>query len=268
MGKMLSASEMLVRGEITAQDVIRLRHEIFADGVRDVSEAELLFRMDTECAAKHDSWKDFFVDALAEYYIFNAEPSGALGHAQAQHLIHHILVDGKVAGETELALAIRVIECAKSCPADLGYLVLKAVWDGVMDPAKAAYGKDRRPKVITAKDVEILRKAVHAVASDDGASVSRTEAELLFALERDTDEAENDIAWRDLFVQAVGGHLLAPKAGTNDGIDGDEAQWLLGQIREDGRIRRNEHSLLAFLYRKLDSPHPALAPLFAVAGLR
>jgi hypothetical protein len=268
MGKMLSANEMLVRGEITAQDVIRLRHEIFADGVRETPEAELLFRMDSECAARDESWNDFFVDALAEFYIFNTEPAGALGDDQTQHLIRHILADGKVAGETELALAIRVIERAQSCPADLGFLVLKAVWDSVMEPAKAAYGKDRRSKVITAEDVEILRKAVHAAASDDNHAVSRAEAELLFALERDTDEAENDITWRDLFVQAVGGHLLAPKAGTTDGIDGDEAQWLLGQIREAGKIRRNERSLLAFLYGKLDNAHPALAPIFAVAGLR
>lgn len=268
MGKMLSANEMLVRGEITARDVIRLRHEIFADGVRKASEAELLFRMDGECAAKDESWKDFFVDALAEYYIFNTEPAGALDEARTQHLIRHILADGKVAGGTELALAIRVIERAQSCPADLGYLVIKTVWDSVMEPAKAAYGKGRRPKAITAEDVEILRKAVHAAAGDDGAAVSRAEAELLYALERETDDAENDITWRDLFVQAVGGHLLAPKTGTRDGIDADEAQWLLGQIREDGKIRRNERSLLAFLHGKQDSVHPALAPIFAVAGLR
>lgn len=268
MGRQLSASEMLVRGEITAQDVIRLRHEIFADGVREISEAELLFRMDAECAVKDVGWNGFFVETLAEYYIFNTEPAGALGDGQTQHLIRHILADGKVAGETELALAIRVIDQAQSCPPDLGFLVLKAVWDSVMDPAKAAYGKDRRPKVITAEDVEILRKAVHAAASDDNHAVSRAEAELLFALEHETDQAENDITWRDLFVQAVGGHLLAPKAGTRDGIDGDEAQWLLGQIREDGKIGRNERSLLAFLYGKLDGPHPALAPIFAVAGLR
>jgi hypothetical protein len=268
MGKMLSTSEMLVRGEITARDVIRLRHEIFVDGVREASEVELLFRMNGECAVKDESWNGFFVDALAEYYIFNTEPVGALGDDQTQHLIRNILADGKVTGETELALAIRVIERAQSCPPDLGFLVLKAVWDSVMDPARAAYGNDRRPKVITAEDVEILRKAVHAAASDDSHAVSRAEAELLFALERETDQAENDITWRDLFVQAVGGHLLAPKAGTMDGIDGDEAQWLLGQIREDGKIGRNERSLLAFLFGKLDNAHPALAPIFAVAGLR
>jgi hypothetical protein len=268
MGKMLSANEMLVHGEITAEDVIRLRHELFADGVREASEADLLFRMDSECAAKHESWADFFVDALAEYYIFNTEPAGALNDYESQHLIRHILADGKMAGETELALAIRVIERAQTCPVDVGYLVLKAVWDSVMDPSKAAYGKGRHPKAITAEDVDIIRRAIHATGSDEGIAVSRAEAELLFALERETDDAENDIAWRDLFVQAVGGHLLAPATGTGGSIEGDEAQWLLGQIREDGKIRRNERSLLAFLYGKLDNAHPLLAPMFAVAGLR
>lgn len=267
MGRMLSANEILVRREITAQDVIRLRHDIFADGVREAAEAELLLRMDADCAKKDESWNGFFVDALAEYYIFNTEPAGELGEDAAQHLIRHILADGRVAGETELALAIRVIERARTCPVDVGYLVLKAVWDSVMDPAKATYGRDRCPRVITSGDVDIMRRAIHATGSDDGVAVSRAEAELLFALERETDEARNDITWRDLFVQAVGGHLLAPKSGTNGGIDGEEARWLLGQIRQDGGIRRNERSLLAFLYGRLDRDHPALAPLFAVAGL-
>lgn len=267
MGKMLSVNQMIVQGEVTSQDVIRLQHDIFADGIREAAEADLLFRMDSECTVKHESWNAYFVDALAEYYIFNTEPAGELGDDQSQHLIRHILADGKVAGETELALAIRVIERARTCPVDVGYLVLKAVWDSVMDPAKAAYGGDRRPKAITAEDVDIIRKAIHATGSDDGIAVSRAEAELLFALERETNDAENDIAWRDLFVQAVGGHLLAPKAGAGGGIDGDEARWLLGQIREDGNISRNERSLLAFLHGKLDNAHPSLAPIFAVAGL-
>ena len=268
MGKMLSANEMLVRGNITAEDVIRLQHDLFAEGISTTTEAELLFRMDADCAEKDESWNGFFVDALAEYYIFNTEPAGELGEAEAQHLIRHILSDGHVAGATELALAIRVVERARTCPVDVGYLILKAVWDSVMDPAFAAYGQDRNPGVITAEDVEIIRKAIHATGSDDGIAVGRTEAELLFALERETKDAENDIAWRDLFVQALGAHLLAPASGTRDEVDGAEARWLVEQIGKDREIRRNEHALLALLYGKLEAGHPALAPLFAVAGLR
>ncbi len=268
MGKMLSANEMLVRGNITAEDVIRLQHDLFAEGISTTTEAELLFRMDADCTEKDESWNGFFVDALAEYYIFNTEPAGQLGKAEAQHLIRHIMADGKVARETELALAIRVVERARTCPVDVGYLILKAVWDSVMDPEKAAYGRGRRPGVIVAEDVEIIRKAIHATGSDDGIAVSRAEAELLFALERETDDAENDLAWRDLFVQALGAHLLAPASGTRDEVDGAEARWLVEQIGRDREIRRNERALLAFLYGKLEAGHPALAPLFTVAGLR
>lgn len=268
MGKMLSANTILVRGKITAEDVIRLQHDLFADGIRTTAEAELLFRMEADCAEKDVSWNGFFVEALAEYYIFNTEPTGELGEAEAQHLIRHILSDGHVAGATELALAIRIVERARVCPVDVGFLILKAVWDSVMEPARAAYGQDRRPGVITAEDIGIIRKAIHATGSDDGIAVSRAEAELLFALECETNDAENDLAWRDLFVQAVGAHLLAPMSGTCDEVDGAEARWLVEQISKDGSIRRNERALLAFLYGKLDTGHPALAPLFAVAGLR
>lgn len=268
MGKMLSANTILVKGKITAEDVIRLQRDLFAEGVHTATEAELLFRMEADCAERDESWNAFFVDALAEYYIFHTEPTGELSEEGAQHLIQHILSDGHVAGETELALAIRVAERARVCPVDVGYLILKAVWDSVMDPAKAAYGQDRHPGVITAEDVSIIRKAIHAKGSDDGIAVSRAEAELLFALERETEDEGNDLAWRDLFVQAISARLLAPRSGTRDEVDGAEARWLVEQVSKDANIRRNERALLAFLYGKLDNGHPALAPLFAVAGLR
>lgn len=267
MAGILSANEIISHGEITAEDVDRLRQDIFRDGVRKFPEVELLFRMDDECETKDESWREFFVDALAEFYIFNTDPVGGLSERESRHLIDRILADGRVAGETELALALRIIERANSCPPELGYLVLEAVRESVLHPERAAYGHDRRPNVITAEDVEILSKAIRAPAGDDGASVSRAEAELLFTLEQETDEAENDFAWRDLFVQALAAHLLTPKKGTRDSIDDEEAQWLLGQIRKDGRIRNNERSLLTFLHNKLGFVHPALAPTFAAAGL-
>ena len=56
MGKMLSANEMLVRGNITAEDVIRLQHDLFAEGISTTTDAELLFRMDADCTEKDESW--------------------------------------------------------------------------------------------------------------------------------------------------------------------------------------------------------------------
>lgn len=267
MGGNHDVSGMLARREIAAEDVVRLRHDIFTDGVRKSSEADALFRMDSECEIKDESWREFFVDALAEFYIFNTEPAGGLSETQVEHLICRILEDGRIAGETELALVLRIIERAHSCPADLGYLALQAVRDSVMSPEKAAYGNDRRPGEITAEDVEMLRKAVQAPAGDDGTAVSRAEAELLFALERETDDSRNDIAWRNLFVQAVGSHLLGPKRGTTHAIDSGEARWLLGQISDPVNIRNNERALLTFLHGNLDFIPASLAPLFAAEGL-
>lgn len=268
MGGNLDLSGMLARRKIAAEDVVRLRRDIFPDGVRTASEADTLFRMDRECEIKDESWREFYVEALAEFFIFNTEPAGGLSDEQAQHLIRRILEDGRIAGETELALVLRIIERAHSCPPDLGYLALRAVRDSVMSPEKAAYGNDRHPGEITPEDVEILRQAIRAPAGDDGTAVSRAEAELLFALERETDDSRNDIAWRDLFVQTVGSHLLGPKRGTTHALDSGEAGWLLGQISDPGNIRNNERALLTFLHGKLDFIPASLAPLFAAEGLR
>jgi hypothetical protein len=50
-------------------------------------------------------------------------------------------------------------------------------------------------------------------------------------------------------------------------VDEPEAKWLLGQIKADGVLDRNERALLAYIREKSPCVDSSLDPLFALAGL-
>ena len=52
-----------------------------------------------------------------------------------------------------------------------------------------------------------------------------------------------------------------------ESIDEEEARWLIGRIRQDGVLHRNEVALLAFIRENSPGIHPSLEPLMAEAGV-
>ena len=86
---------------------------------------------------------------------------------------------------------MNIVHWATSVPDALKDYALEAVRDSIMEPDGAAYGKQRRPRVIDPVDVEILRKTLYAGALDGGLTISRREADLLFDLNRATLNADN-----------------------------------------------------------------------------
>jgi hypothetical protein len=199
------------KAEITEDDVLALRRDVFADGIADRGEAERVFRIEREATTKHPSWTAFYVDALTDHVVWKVEPKKYVSEDNARFLIDHIMVDGRVDSATELELLINVLHWSLSCPEELALLALEAVRDSVLDPDHAAYGAGRRPAVIDAADVALIRKVIYAGGGGGGFTVTRREAEILFALNDATVDADNDPSWRDLFVKAIGAHLMFPR---------------------------------------------------------
>ncbi|MCP4329086.1 MAG: hypothetical protein GY791_11680 [Alphaproteobacteria bacterium] len=199
------------KGAITEDDVRALRRDIFADGVADRREAELIFRIDRTVPAKHESWNAFYVEALTDHVVWKVEPKKYVSEENARFLIDNICADGRIDSGTELELLINVIHWARSCPEDLAVIALRAVRDSVLDPDTAAYGRGRRQGVIDAADVILIRKVIYADAGGGGFTVTRREAEILFDLNDATADADNGPEWCDLFVKAVASHLLFPR---------------------------------------------------------
>lgn len=197
--------------EIAAADVLALRQHMFGDGVVRRDEAEVIFWLDGNCAEKDPSWAEFYVDALTDHFVWQAEPRGYVCDENARFLIDHIVHNGRVDSASELELLVNVIHWSQSCPEMLAVFALGAVCESVLTPDKAAYGKGRRAGVIDAVDTELVRKIIYAGAGGGGFTVTHTEAELIFDLNDATVEAENAPAWRDLFVKAVANHLMFPR---------------------------------------------------------
>jgi hypothetical protein len=181
-----------------------------ADESVDSIEAEILFKLDGECAEKHKSWTPFFVDTLTDFYVWYWEPRGYIDDEQCEHLIGHILAEGRIANATSMELLLNIVYWAGYAPAELVRLVLTTVWNSVLDPDNAAYGRGRLPNIIDGIDVEILRMAIYAPSIDGGLIVSREEAELLFELNDETIESANHPSWRELFIMAVANYLMYP----------------------------------------------------------
>ena len=226
MSETLTSSELVeeiaAKGTISAEDVLRLRREVFADGVVDPMEARDVFRLDHACGTKDPTWTQFYVDALTDFFVWQAVPRGYVDQELGSFLIANIAGDGRIDDTSELELLINVIHWAKSCPEELALFVLKAVRESVLEPETAAYGSNRPPAVISPADVEIIRKVIYAGASGGGLTVTRPEAELLFALNDATIAVENAPTWGDLFVKAIANHLMFPR-GAPAVPDADEA---------------------------------------------
>ena len=174
--------------------------------------------------------------------------------------------DDAVDDPTELRLLLNLIFRSNGTSARFRTLVLEAVERSVLHSDQALFGHaDRRPGAIDRADVEVIRRLVYGSGGPSGLAISRPEAEFLFALARATAGADNDPAWRELFVKAITMSLLY--GGTSpDGVDEEEAAWLAGQIETRPGDAANQRALLAYLKQEAASLHPALEPLYARIG--
>ncbi len=202
---------LIAKGSISAEDILRLRREVFRDGVCDRGEAEAVFELDTACAEKDPAWREFYVDALTDHFVWKADPRKYVNDDKARFLIGHIVKDGRIDQGSELELLINVVHWSESCPASLAVFVLEAVRESILTPETACYGSNRPPAIISPADVEIIRKVIYAGAGGGGFTVDRREADLIFELNDATLEQDNAESWSDLFVKAIANHLMFPR---------------------------------------------------------
>ncbi len=209
---MAKLADEIVANGIDADEVLRLRREIFHDGVVDRDEAKLLFHLNEQTGAGNDqAWYDFFVEALTDYFVWKQEPFGYLSDEDTDFLIEQISHDGKVDDRTEFGLLVNIIHRLRLGPEKLVDFALQAVKETVLGGGTVVFGPERRrPGVIDPADVDIIRTIVFGTGGDGSLTVSKREAELVFELNNQTTEKENAPEWRKLFVQAIANYLMFP----------------------------------------------------------
>ncbi|MGQ0457490.1 MAG: hypothetical protein ACT4OU_10555 [Hyphomicrobium sp.] len=201
---------MLARGVIAASDVLSLRRIVHQDGVVSDDEADVLFQLNDRCATKDENWADFFVEALTDFVVFQERPQGYLTAANAEWLISRVSRDGVIDSKTELELVVNVLDKARWAPVSLVTFALQQVKHAVISGnGPLRQGRFLAPGIISAGEVDLLRRILYAFGGDGHVAVTRDEADILFDIDEAVAESAANPAWTDLFVKAVANVIMA-----------------------------------------------------------
>ena len=204
-----AARQMAIAGRITSDDVLTLRKLVYPDGKISQTEADWIFELNHACADVDPAWSTLFVEALTDFLVYQMEPQGYLSDDNASWLIGHVARDGKVEGLREMELLVHVMQKSTQTPRSLKLFVLNAVRDAVITCAGPL--RQRTPQkwaTVCADDVQLLQSTLFALGSEGNVSITREEAEVLFAINEATKNAVNDPAWNNLFAKAIANHVM------------------------------------------------------------
>lgn len=202
------AADVAGDGVISAEEILELRHQGWADGTIGPDEAEALFAANDACAEPTAEWCDFFVEALSTFIVQTVPPTGYIDDEMGDELIARIDRDGKLGSMAELELLVRVLEVALNAPERLKAYALKQIEEAVLNGEGPTRFGELTPKGINETECAVLRRLIFAPAGDRPASVSLREAEMLFRLKDAALYELNAPEWEKLFVQGVANYLL------------------------------------------------------------
>lgn len=186
-------------GHVSAEDVIFLRRNIFADGVVSRDELSVLFALGRRAPMGDPEWSDYFAEAATDFFLREEEPHGYLTDEEFQHLSSLIGRSGPTA--LELGLLVTLMEKATETPTAMAEFVAEEF-------RRTVGARKGGPRLLRA-DAELLRRYLYAAGGDGSIAITRAEAELLFDLHEMTAGANNDPAFSDLFIKGIAAHLMA-----------------------------------------------------------
>lgn len=258
-------AQILVDGRVSAEAVLQLRRAIYQDGRIDRDAAGCLFHLHQNTRDNDPAWAEFYVEALTDFFYWREGSDSRLTPEAEATLLAAI---GSEAGDpTELRLLLSIIFRTRGASERLRGFVLQAVRHNVLHGEQALYGDaGHSPGVIDGADVEIIRKLIYGLGSENGMAISQLEAEFLFELNHATAGAPNHPTWRELFVKAITMYLLF-SGDSPERVDEAEARWLLDHVEASERPCENQRALLAYLKREARSLHPLLVPLCQRLGV-
>lgn len=208
--KSVPVEEILCRGSIKDSDVTRLSSALASDYHLSERDADTLFLMHVSCPVQAPSWSRFFVDVVGGYILKEVEPEGYVTAEKAAWLKGRLLNGSRVRGSVELSLLMSMIERARWVPLSLAALALeeiKATVEHGNGPLRA--GKVVVRGIILDAEVELLRAVLSIFARGSSLPITRTEAEVLFAISAATASSVPPASWTELFAQALANLALS-----------------------------------------------------------
>lgn len=187
-------------GFVSADEVLFLRSKVFANGVVEPAELNALFDLGDRAQDGDPEWFQFFAEAAADFYLREEDPQGYLTAEEFQSLRSRVLRNGH-ANALEIALMVKLMETADQTPPEMAAFVGEQIKAMILD-------KPDGP-VVSKQDAIMIRRYLFAAGGDGNVAVTRRETELLFDINDATENARNNPAWTELFVQGVVNHLMA-----------------------------------------------------------
>lgn len=182
-------------GQITADDVLAMRREVYGAPQVARDEVEALIALD---ASAHDcapEWGAFVADVMVDYVVHQQDPEDYVDDAKAAWLVSACA--GPLTKDGGIEALVRVLEAASDAPQSLEAFVL-----GKVKAAMVAAGR------LSADDVALLRRALFAGASEGNVGITREEADALFDIDAACG-ANADPSWPPFFAQAIDDALTA-----------------------------------------------------------
>ncbi len=255
--KMAYLSQFTVQDTITPDDIVMMRRVFLEDGVISGPEAAFLFSLNHTFQDNSPEWVSFFVEAVTDYCVNQVAPKGYLTEENMQGLLAMLMEDGHVDSAVEMMMLVRLLEEAKEVPGSMVLLVLEKVKEGILTgegPMKI--GLDDSAGVIDKDEVELLRRILYSAGGDGNISISKAEAELLFDLNMNSREEENDPSWLELYTKAVTSYLM--KASGRDPVAREEVvrrqEWLDKEDDENflKKMWQSRNRTMGYMRRLLD----------------
>ncbi len=208
--KGFSIDDIIAGGAITDADVMKLRAVSYADGRISPEEADALFKLNDAGLSYARGWNDYFIEAITDFLVNQAEPLGYVTAENARWLMDRVDHDGHVETRTELELIINIIDRARWSPESLVRYTLAQVRDCVISGTGVLRsGAELAPGQIAETEVELLRRILYAFGGDGNVAVTRAEAEVLFEINDAVSSGTPNPAWTDLFVKAIANAVVS-----------------------------------------------------------
>lgn len=204
-------------GFVSAADVVRLRQEVFRDGIVAKDEIGALLSLAERAPDGDQAWADFFGEAAGDFYLREEIPHDYITEREFLDLKASVTQFATTVTPLVLSMLIKLMDEATATP--------PAMTDFVCDQIKAQISERKEGPKITALDVGLIRKFLFAMGGDGNAAVTQKEATLLFDLNDMTLSTDNDAAWSELFVKAISNHLMAHIGYTPPSREAALEQW-------------------------------------------
>jgi len=263
MSVFASAAQPDLAEAVAAAELIRERRKRENDLEITRGEAEALLALDRMQPESASTWREFVVDAIADYLVAE-EPAGVLSDEQAAWLMECTAPNGRVESAVAFEIVVRCLEGASEAPSLLSAFAIRQMQTAIIRGEGPMLGEcGHFSRTVSACDAAQLHRILVAAGGSDGRPVSRTEADALFDLHDATARAQNDTAFNDLFYRAIAnytlaasGHALEPRKealspehvlSARQRPSEEQAAWLSERIMRDGQPTLAEFELLLLI---------------------